>query len=157
LYPIAEYAFRHPLTQEVAYRSQLTERRIRVHAAVARAIEELEPGKLGERAALLTYHWEHAGNAQEAAKWHRRAAEWVGLSNPSEALRHWGSVRDLLDALPETAENLAERAAARAQVMTYLARTGDMEDQATSLFLEGRELARRSGDPDVTSQVLYAF
>src|SRR5262249_57774160 len=52
LYPIAEYAFRHPLTQEVAYRSQLTERRIRVHAALARAIDELAPAKLGERAAL---------------------------------------------------------------------------------------------------------
>jgi predicted ATPase len=40
LYPQAEYAFKHPLTQEVAYRSQLTERRARVHAAIARAIED---------------------------------------------------------------------------------------------------------------------
>jgi class 3 adenylate cyclase/tetratricopeptide (TPR) repeat protein len=157
LYPQAEYAFKHPLTQEVAYRSQLTEGRARVHAAVARAIEEIESGKLGESAALLAYHWEQTADAAEAAKWHRRAAEWVGISNPSEALRHWGSVRDLLDTLPETPENLAERAAARAQVMTYLARIGDTEDQATSLFLEGRELARRSGDPHVTSQVLNAF
>ncbi|MGH7289282.1 MAG: ATP-binding protein, partial [Myxococcota bacterium] len=35
LYPTAEYAFKHPLTQEVAYRSQLAERRARTHAAVA--------------------------------------------------------------------------------------------------------------------------
>ena len=124
LYPEAEYAFKHPLTQEVAYRSQLAERRARVHAAVARAIEELESGKLGERAALLAYHWEHAGDAREAAKWHRRAAEWVGLNNPAEALRHWGSVRQLLDTLPETPENLAERAAVRAQIMIHLARHG---------------------------------
>jgi adenylate cyclase len=157
LYPEAEYSFKHPLTQEVAYRSQLSERRARVHAAVARAIEEIESGALGECAALLAYHWERGGDAREAAKWHRRAAEWVSLNNPAEALRHWRSVRDLLDTLPETPENLAERAAARAQVMTYLARTGDMEDQTTSLFLEGRELARRSGDPHVTSQVLSAF
>jgi class 3 adenylate cyclase len=68
LYPQAEYAFKHPLTQEVAYRSQLAERRARVHAAVARAIEELDSGKLGERAALLAYHWERAGDAREAAK-----------------------------------------------------------------------------------------
>src|SRR5439155_8884321 len=71
LYPEAEYAFKHPLTQEVAYRSQLSERRIRVHAAVARAIEEIDSGKLGERAALLAYHWERAGDARQAAKWHR--------------------------------------------------------------------------------------
>jgi class 3 adenylate cyclase/tetratricopeptide (TPR) repeat protein len=157
LYPEAEYAFKHPLTQEVAYRSQLSERRARVHAAVARAIKEIESGELGECAALLAYHWERGGDAREAAKWHRQAAEWVSLNNPAEALRHWRSVRDLLDTLPETPENLAERAAARAQVMTYLARIGDMEDQTASLFLEGRELARRSGDPHVTSQVLSAF
>ncbi|HSD09764.1 MAG TPA: hypothetical protein VLF14_02190 [Candidatus Binatia bacterium] len=53
LYLEAEYAFKHPLTQEVAYRSQLAERRARVHAAIAHAIEEVESGKLGERAALL--------------------------------------------------------------------------------------------------------
>jgi adenylate cyclase len=157
LYPEAEYAFKHPLTQEVAYRSQLAERRARVHAAVARAIEELESRKLGERAALLAYHWEQAGDAREATKWHRRAAEWVGFNNPAEALRHWGSVRQLLDTLPETPENLAEAAAVRAQIMMHLARMGDLEDQATSLFREGRELATRSGDPHVLSQVLNGF
>ena len=157
LYPEAEYSFKHPLTQEVAYRSQLAERRARVHAAVARAIEEIDSAKLGERAALLAYHWEHAGDAREAAKWHRRAAEWVGLNNSAEALRHWQSVRQLLDTLPETPENLAERAAVRAQIMNHLARLGDPEDQATSLFREGRELATRSGDPHVLSQVLNGF
>jgi len=157
LYPEAEYAFKHPLTQEVAYRSQLGERRARVHAAVARTIEELEAAKLGERAALLAYHWEQAGEAREAATWHRRAAEWVGLNNPAQALQHWGSVRKLVDTLPDTPENLAERAAVRAQIMTYLARMGDLEDQATSLFREGRELATRSGDPHVLSQVLNGF
>ncbi len=157
LYPEAEYAFKQPLTQEVAYRSQLGERRARTHAAVARTIEEVEAGKLGERAALIAYHWQHAGEAREATKWHRRAAEWVGFKNSVEALRHWESMRQLLDTLPDTAENLAERAAVRAQIMTHLARVGDVEDQATSLFREGRELATRSSDPHVLSQVLYGF
>jgi class 3 adenylate cyclase/tetratricopeptide (TPR) repeat protein len=157
LYPQAEYSFKHPLTQEVAYRSQLAERKARVHAAVARAIEDLESGKLGERAALLAYHWEHAGETREATKWHRRAAEWVGFNNPSEALRHWGSVRELLDTLPETPENLAERAAVRAQIMIHLSRLGDPEDQAASLFRQGKDLAIRSGDARVLSQVLNGF
>ncbi|HSD10723.1 MAG TPA: hypothetical protein VLF14_07050, partial [Candidatus Binatia bacterium] len=122
----------------------------RIRDSVARAT-------LGERTALLAYHWEHAGDAREAAKWHRQAAEWVGLNNPAEALRHWGSVRQLLDTLPETPEHLAERAAVRAQIMLDLARLGDLEDQAPSLFREGRELATRSGDPRVLSQVLNSF
>ena len=61
LYPEVEYAFKHPLTQEVAYRSQLGARRARVHAAVARVIEQLKPDKLDEHAALIAHHWEQAG------------------------------------------------------------------------------------------------
>ncbi len=111
LYPEAEYVFKHPLTREVAYGSQLTGRRASVHAAVGRAIEDREATKLGERAALLAYHWEHAGDARAAAKWHRNAAEWVGLNYPAEALRHWGSAKDVLDTLPETPDSLAAQQA----------------------------------------------
>ena len=78
LFPEAEYAFRHPLTQEVAYHSQLGERRRRVHASVARALEEVHAESPDEHAALVAHHWESAGEALEAARWHRRAAEWAG-------------------------------------------------------------------------------
>ena len=61
LYPVAEYAFKHPLTQEVAYQSLLNERRARTHAAVARALEA-ERGELGEAAAVIAYHWESGGD-----------------------------------------------------------------------------------------------
>jgi predicted ATPase len=53
LYPQLEYSFKHPLTQEVAERSQLRERRMRVHAAVGRALEEAG-GNLDERARSLS-------------------------------------------------------------------------------------------------------
>lgn len=69
-----EYGFRHPLTQEVAYGSQLLERRIGLHAAVARALEEVLADRLGESAALIAHHWEHAGRRAEAARWRRLAA-----------------------------------------------------------------------------------
>src|SRR5262249_61886242 len=78
LYPEAEYAFKHPLTQEVAYGSQLGERRKRVHAAVARAIETTCAEKLDEQAARLANPWERAGEALAAATWHARGAEGAG-------------------------------------------------------------------------------
>ena len=81
LYPVAEYAFKHPLTQEVALRSQLQERRRRTHAAVAGALEEANGERLDETAALLAHHHEEAGDAAAAARWHRRAAEWAGLND----------------------------------------------------------------------------
>ena len=60
LYPVAEYAFKHPLTREVALHTLLQERRRRIHASVASAIEEASREKLDESAALIAHHWEEA-------------------------------------------------------------------------------------------------
>src|SRR5262249_55252769 len=88
---------------------------------------------------------------------HSRAAEWVGFNNSAEALRHWQSVRLLLETLPETPDNLAERAAVHAQILGQISILGDPEDQGTLLFREGRELAARSGDARLLSQILNGF
>ena len=58
-----EYTFRHPLTQEIAYQTQLLEKRTRGHEAVARALEAVHAHRLGEQASLLAYHWEASGEA----------------------------------------------------------------------------------------------
>jgi predicted ATPase len=106
LYPVPEYTFKHPLTQEVALHSQLRERRRRVHAAAAGALEEAHAGRLDEAAALLAHHHEEAGDALAAARWHRRAAEWAGITNAAEGVRHWERVRSLVRTLPHTSETL---------------------------------------------------
>src|SRR2546428_350752 len=69
-----EYVFRHPLTQEVAYGSQLLERRVALHAAVARTLEEVFADRLGERAALIPHHLEQARRPPQAARWRPPAA-----------------------------------------------------------------------------------
>jgi len=74
LSPHPEYAFKHPLMGDVAYRSQLAERRARLHAAVATALETLRADRLGEYASLIAHHWEASGMRFEAARWKRRAA-----------------------------------------------------------------------------------
>ena len=91
LYPEAQYAFKHPLTHEVALGSQLKERRRARHAAVARAIEELHTSSLEEHAPLIAHHWEQAGDALAAARWHHRAARWVTGKAAQQALHHWRS------------------------------------------------------------------
>jgi class 3 adenylate cyclase len=68
------YAFRHPLTQEVAYHSQLESRRQHLHVEAARAIEAMHPDRLGEQAGLIAHHWAAAGSRWEAARWRQRAA-----------------------------------------------------------------------------------
>jgi class 3 adenylate cyclase len=147
LYPAAEYAFKHPLTQEVAYRSQLGDRRARVHAAVAHAIEAGSADRLDERAALLAYHWEHAGEAWVAAGWHRRAAEWVGGRDRRETLRHWIQVRALLAKVPESDASAELGCLARTGLLGNASLLGHAEVDAQTVFAEGMRLAERLETP----------
>jgi adenylate cyclase len=143
LYPEAEYAFKHPLTQEVAYGSQLGERRKRVHAAVAQAIETTSAEKLDEQAALLAHHWERGEEALTAANWHARAADWAGARDRESMYRHWARVRALLADVPESAETRALGVVARTRMLhntIFLGRTGE---DAAVLFAEGMVLAAR--------------
>jgi class 3 adenylate cyclase len=146
LYPQVEYAFKHPLTQEAAYRSQLSERRKEIHAAVARAIHDSYPDKIEERASELAYHWESAGEALEAAQWHRRAALWAGQTSIAEAARHWQSVRLLTEELPESAETVPLVLEASRGILNAGWLIGIPDDEADALFAEARALAERAGD-----------
>jgi class 3 adenylate cyclase len=70
----SDYAFKHPLTQAVAYGSQLAESRARLHVAAARALQATHEDRLGQYAELLAHHFGAANWKFEAARWRRRAA-----------------------------------------------------------------------------------
>jgi adenylate cyclase len=146
LYPATEYAFKHPLTQEVAYRSQLQERRRRTHAAVARAIEQHAAEHLDERAAVLAHHYEEAGEVGAAARWHRRAAEWVGLNDVKVALQHWQRVRELARHGGNEPESTALTIVACSQALAHGWRLGASATEWPELFEEGCAAAERAGD-----------
>ncbi len=152
IYPLVEYAFKHPLTQEVALGSLLRERRRPLHAAVAGAIEA-GGGNLEERAALLAHHWDEAGQTLPAALWHRRAAEWIGGSNSAEATRHWQRVRVLADHIsePELAIELGNRSC---QMLVELGwRLGVTEPEAEDLLSDGETWARKRNDPSALAKL----
>jgi tetratricopeptide (TPR) repeat protein len=145
LYPELEYEFRHPLTQEVAYGSQLTERRQRIHAAVARAFIELDPEDQGERAALLAHHWEAAGEDLEAARWHRRAAEWTGVGDIAEAQRHWQRVRELARGLSDVPGGAQLGVVACGWILNMGYRLGLPDDEEREVFADGKRWAEQTG------------
>jgi tetratricopeptide (TPR) repeat protein len=157
IYPIAEYAFKHPLTQEVALNSQLRERRRRTHAAVAQALEDENQGKLDERAALLAHHWDEAGDERQAATWHHRAAETIGFHHLDEALRHFRRVKHLVDRLPPSPENRREAALARSQILWFGLRAGMQRAEAKELFDEAMKLAEEVSDPGTAAYALLAY
>ena len=156
-FPEPEFAFKHPLTQEVAYGSQLGDRRRRTHAEVAHAIADAYVEKLDERAAVLAHHWEESGDGLEAARWHRRAAEWASHNDTASGLRHWRAVRSLIGAYPgdEDAEGLA--LAACLGVLNLGPRHGLTESEAQSLFDEGRMLAQHRGDDRSHARLLLVY
>ena len=146
IYPVVEYSFKHPLTQEVALGSLLKERRRRVHAAVASAIEQQGTAHLDERAAEIAQHWAEAGDAAHAARWYRRAAQWAGLSSLREGLQHWRRVRELAPSVEDESEQTGLALQACHQILTVAWRTGGTEEESAAVFEEGRALAERTGD-----------
>jgi len=146
LYPVAEYVFKHPLTQEVALGSQLQERRRRTHATVARTLEAAHAEKLDEQAALLAHHWEEAGEALAAARWHRRAADWLWMRDVVRSLEHFERVRTLTAPLLDESEGRAHGLRARRMLLQAAWRVGLSREQLERLAAEGRHIAARQGD-----------
>jgi class 3 adenylate cyclase len=120
LYPDVEFAFKHPLTHEVAYLSQLADRRTRTHAEEPRA----------------------------AANWHGRAARWCERDNPGDAVRHWRRVHSLLRADAEGGEFAELRLEAVIHLLNLGWRQGMERAETDLLFEEGRSLAKRLGRLD---------
>lgn len=137
VFPTVTYAFKHPLTQEVALRSQLLERRRQAHGAVADAIEEADADKLDESAALLAHHSAEAGRTLAAARWYARAARFVATSDFAGAGRYWKAVCELARAAadePEAVQLGAEACFARIALGLRL----DLgEEEAREIFEEG--------------------
>ena len=147
LYPVAEYTFKHPLTQEVALGSQLQERRRQIHAAVAEAIAATHADKLDEHAAILAHHCTQAGQPLRAAQWHARAGRFIGKSDFAEAARHWQRVRELLR---EVGDDPAAAALGAEACFRTLAiggfRLGLGKEEARRVFEEGLECAGHAQD-----------
>ena len=161
LYPVAEYAFKHPLTQEVALGSQLQERRRRTHAMVARAIEAAHAEKLDEQAALLAHHWEAAGEALAAARWHRRAADWLWMRDVARSFEHFAHVRTLTASLLDDAEARDHGLRARIMLLQASWRVGLSPEEIEPLAAEARQIAAHQGDArsrlDIESALMPAY
>jgi adenylate cyclase len=146
LYPERVLAFRHPLTREVAYGTQLAEQRAATHAAVARATIELNPERADELAALIASHMESGGETREAARWSARAAHWAGSSHPGDALRLWRRTMELTAELPEDEESAALAVSSRLLQLQYAWRLGMDTGEVARLASEAEEIATRTGD-----------
>ena len=157
LYPEQILAFRHPLTQEIAYGSQLAQARARAHTAVAMGLQTTDPERADENAGLIAQHYERAGDAMKAAEWHLRAIGWAGLRDPMASIRHALQIVDLDDDIPNDADGDLVRLSARLYVTTMGWRVGADPAITRKAFDEGVLIAERTGNTMVLALLHTSF
>jgi class 3 adenylate cyclase/tetratricopeptide (TPR) repeat protein len=157
IYPVAEYAFKHPLTHEVALGAQLTTARRARHKAVAEAIATADPERLDEHAGLLAHHWTEAGDALRASAWHVQAARWVRATDLAASGRHWTEARRLLVPLPDLPERTRLLLGVYPELLSTLDRLGTAPAESEAVYAEAIDLTRRSGDRRTEGLVEAAY
>jgi class 3 adenylate cyclase/tetratricopeptide (TPR) repeat protein len=150
-------AFRHPLILEVAYKSLLRSRCRELHSAVASALEALFKDHPEQRASLLAYHLEQAGENLKAAQQNMRAAVWIGANDPSQALRSWKKVRELLKTQPPSQPIDYMRMMACGQIVNFGWREGIPATEAIGYFEEAKELALALKDMRANALIHAAY
>jgi class 3 adenylate cyclase len=148
---LAEYAFRHALTREVAYSALSRTARRELHLRVADFIERRSAGREREFRDLLAHHYEQAIRAgEDRPEVRARAAEHL-LAAGTGALRRGAnlSARRML----EFAYNLGEpwrtqAGLAMAETLVYLDQLDDAERVLTSLVATFREQGEREPAAD---------
>ena len=140
----AEYAFRNPLIQAVAYESQLKSDRADLHRCLAAAIEARDPASVDENAALIAEHFEAAGDPHASFSWHMRAGTWLFNRDVWAARGSWRRAREVADRLPD---DDPDRSKMRIAPRALLCGTAFREGGAADTGFDGlRDLCTTSGD-----------
>lgn len=147
LFPELELTFRHALTQEVAYRSLLRERRRSLHAAIMSAIETLYPDRLSERLERLTHHAVHGEVWDKAVVYARQAGlKAIGRSSNREAATFFEHALGALARLPLTPERRQQAVDIRFELRTALMPLGEFA-RALDVLHEAEAIATELEDP----------
>jgi tetratricopeptide (TPR) repeat protein len=102
--------FKHVLTQEAAYDSLLSGRRMGLHEAAGAALERLYEDRLEDQYEQLAYHYACTANADKAFEYLVRANEKaIQADAPVEAKGYFQRAMALLDTLPESEPNRRRR------------------------------------------------
>lgn len=154
-----EYAFCHPLMQEVAYHGQLESRRAQAHARLAAQLELLYPltaPATGE-SIRIAHHWQRANEWLRAGVWNLHAAQWAASRDVDATLRQFRLAMENLDRAPDSAEIHKQRIAARAG-MIRMAQFTDMPPETVDrIYAEARQMADACGDIACAAELMISY
>jgi len=153
-----EYIFKHALTQEVAYKSVLVERRKLVHERVGSAMEASFAQSIEDHLSQLAYHYGRSSNVGKTVEYLDRAGQQAMTRGAlKEAELHFRQAIAALSTTSETPERVRREfdlQFALWQVLAYISRMGAGENLRASRRL--RELGEKTGNPEQLIRALRA-
>ena len=153
--PELEYLFRHVLVQDAAYESLLKQERRELHHIVGEAMERLYPERVTEMSGVLAMHFEQAGDAGRALRYHHVAGKYALERNAlREAFAAYDRARDLLP--PPSEDEPAAALRQRVEIELGRARAAYAMATATDIDADLQAIvpaAERLADLELLAQV----
>jgi class 3 adenylate cyclase len=139
------YCFNHSLVQEAAYESLARDRRLALHAGIARLLESAE----GEsEPAVIAHHYGRAGDAHKAAEhWLRAAREAASRVAFPEAIASLASALEEAARISDAGQRAQMTLALQLKLsQVHVSRSGPGNDSARAALDEAYRIAK-SGPP----------
>lgn len=152
-----DFAFRHPLVQEAAYGSLLSEHRKQLHRGTAAALAVKFADRIDEYSSLIAYHWEKGGENLSAAQSYLRFALWIGAREPRHALDSWRSVRRLIQDQTGKPEIEYMQMMACGQIVNLAWWEGIDASEIEPVFAQAMALTRKLKDMHAAALITMAF
>ena len=148
LFPEHVYAFKHALTQEVAYQSLLQRTRQQYHQQIAQVLAERFPDTRETHPELLAHHYTEAGlSAQAIPYWQKAGDRAIERSANPAAVQHLTTGMALLAMLPETRERAQQELGLQVALGPALMATkGQGAPEVEQTYARARELCQQVGD-----------
>ncbi|HEX6015633.1 MAG TPA: hypothetical protein VFY87_28285 [Geminicoccaceae bacterium] len=155
--PRASYVFKHALVRDVAYQSLLRSKRQRLHARIARVLEERFPETDEAQPEVLAHHCTEAGLVDKAVKyWHRAGQRALARSATAEAVAQLTRGLDLLKALPDGMERRRQELDPQLTLGSVLiAAKGQAASETSHAYARARQLCAEAGATAELIPALY--
>jgi predicted ATPase len=155
-FPEPAYAFKHALTQEVAYNSLLLERRTVLHERIAQTIEEVFHSRLEDHYGELAHQYSRSGNTGKAVEYLHLAGQWeVQRSSHPAAIDHFTAALELLKTVPATPQRAQQELSLQLALAAALqAVQGPASAEVEQAYTRARELCRQVGETPQLFSVL---
>jgi class 3 adenylate cyclase/predicted ATPase len=153
------YTFKHALVQDASYETLLLSKRRRIHAAIARAIEERFPDQAAGEPELVAHHFTRAGQPLDAIPYWLKAGQRAATrSAASEAIAQLNRGLDLLKHLPAGAERDAHEFELRLALgQVFIATRGHAAPEVGQAFGRARELCTGGSENPRLTMVLMGL